>query len=205
MTVDSGFVNNPSDIRRRATTTQNVARQPAKSRPIPPFVPARAIKDQSGICTARIATDLSIQCGQESMTDPAGGSGMISHFLLRLRPPSRADIISVDILKSLSDGYSIIPAGGFAPCQQLRQGPHFDPAPCRLLSTDSTAGCTLLGLSRRRVGPLVHPDPRRPSSLFVWDANRAGMDQLLTPEFWKIQIEVARADSRGAKPACAMT
>ena len=195
MTVDSGFVNNPSDIRRRATTTQNVARQPAKSRPIPPFVPARAIKDQSGICTARIATDLSIQCGQESMTDPAGGSGMISHFLLRLRPPSRADIISVDMLKSLSDGYSIIPAGGFAPCQQLRQGPHFDPAPCRLLSTDSTAGCTLLGLSRRRVGsssiptPAVHPDH---PSLFEIPIERAWINYLLL-SFGKFRLRSQRA------------
>jgi hypothetical protein len=34
--------------------------------------------------------------------------------------------------------------------------------------------------------PAVHPDHP-----LVWDANRAGMDQLLTPEFWKVQIEVA--------------
>ena len=114
-------------------------------------------------------------------------------------------LIPVDILKSVSDGYSIIRLAASPPTSNYGKGriSILRLAGFYLRTRQPDVRCWVSHGGGSVPSSIPTPAVHHPS--LVWDANRAGMDQLLTPEFWKIQIEVARADSRGAKPACALT
>jgi len=67
-------------------------------------------------------------------------------------------LIPVDILKSVSDGYSIIRLAASLPTSNYGKGRIFDPEPVSIFGLSSRMYA--VG-SRRRVGLLAHPDPRR--------------------------------------------
>ena len=107
-------------------------------------------------------------------------------------------LIPVDILKSVSDGYSIIRLAASPPTSNYGKGRIFDPEPVSIFGLSSRMYA--VG-SRRRVGLLAHPDPRRSPdpSLFGMPIERAWINYLLL-SFGKFRLRLHVPILEGPNP-----